>query len=117
DCSQAIAFVGFYASRRINQSCPKTRGVATFGLQYPQTAIRYHADMSAHSPAPPRNSAIDPTSGLIRGARYVRSPNFDERPPGVQPDLIVIHSISLPPDEYGGPWIDHLFTNTLPADA
>jgi AmpD protein len=30
--------------------------------------------------------------------------------------LIVVHGISLPPDEFGGPWIDRLFTNTLPAD-
>jgi AmpD protein len=34
----------------------------------------------------------------------------------VQADLIVVHGISLPPGEYGGPWIDRLFTNTLPAD-
>ena len=29
-------------------------------------------------------------------------------------DLIIIHGISLPPGEFGGPWIDRLFTNTLP---
>jgi AmpD protein len=33
----------------------------------------------------------------------------------MQPDLIVVHGISLPPGEFGGPWIDRLFTNTLPA--
>jgi AmpD protein len=33
------------------------------------------------------------------------------------PDLIVVHGISLPPGEFGGPWIDALFTNTLPPDA
>ena len=32
-------------------------------------------------------------------------------------DLIVVHGISLPPGEYGGPWIDRLFTGCLPADA
>jgi AmpD protein len=32
-------------------------------------------------------------------------------------DLIVVHGISLPPGEFGGPWIDRLFTNSLPADA
>jgi len=31
--------------------------------------------------------------------------------------LIVIHCISLPPGEFGGDWIDRLFTNTLPPDA
>lgn len=30
-------------------------------------------------------------------------------------ELIVVHGISLPPGEFGGPWIDRLFTNTLPA--
>ena len=33
------------------------------------------------------------------------------------PELIVVHGISLPPGEFGGPWIDALFTNTLPPDA
>lgn len=61
--------------------------------------------------------AIDTTSGLLRRARYVRSPNCDERPAGVLPDLIVVHGVSLPPGEFGGPWIDRLFTNALPHDA
>ena len=41
------------------------------------------------------------------------SPNWDPRPPGVVPELIIIHGISLPPGEFGGPHIDELFTNTL----
>lgn len=41
------------------------------------------------------------------------SPNCDDRPPDTIIDLIVIHGISLPPAEFGGPWIDALFTNTL----
>jgi len=60
---------------------------------------------------------VDVSTGLLHGARYVRSPNCDERPQGTEPDLIVIHGISLPPGEYGGPWIDQLFTNTLSSDA
>jgi AmpD protein len=56
---------------------------------------------------------IDPRTGLARAARQVTSPNCDERPDGVEPDLIVIHGISLPPGEFGGPWIDALFTNRL----
>lgn len=60
--------------------------------------------------------AIDPETGWLRGARRVASPNFDERPPGVVADLIVIHGISLPPAIYGGPWIDRLFMNELPPD-
>ena len=44
------------------------------------------------------------------------SPNCDARPAGVQPSLIVIHGISLPPGKFGGPWIERLFTNSLPAE-
>jgi len=43
--------------------------------------------------------------------RQLASPNCDERPDDIS--LLVVHGISLPPDEYGGPWIDALFTNTL----
>lgn len=46
----------------------------------------------------------------------VASPNYDARPHGVETDLIVVHGISLPPGEFGGPWIERLFTNTLPLD-
>jgi AmpD protein len=60
---------------------------------------------------------IDTESGLVRDARQVASPNCDERPGPGEPDLLVIHGISLPPGEFGGPWIDRLFTNDLPADA
>jgi N-acetyl-anhydromuramoyl-L-alanine amidase len=57
---------------------------------------------------------VDLESGLLRGARQIASPNFDSRPAGVETDLIVVHGISLPPGDFGGPWIDRLFTNTLP---
>ncbi|HZO23217.1 MAG TPA: 1,6-anhydro-N-acetylmuramyl-L-alanine amidase AmpD [Steroidobacteraceae bacterium] len=59
---------------------------------------------------------VDPATGLLVGARQVLSPHFDARPTGVLPELIVIHGISLPPGEFGGPWIDLLFTGKLPAD-
>lgn len=59
----------------------------------------------------------DPTTGLVEGIRFVPSPNCDARPPGCAPELVVIHGISLPPGEYGGPWIEQLFTNSLPASA
>jgi AmpD protein len=58
--------------------------------------------------------AIDTEAGLLRRARVVASPNFDARPSGATFDLIVVHGISLPPGEYGGSWIEQLFTNTLP---
>jgi N-acetyl-anhydromuramoyl-L-alanine amidase len=60
---------------------------------------------------------VDASTGRLPGARRVDSPNSDARPPGCLPELIVIHGISLPPGRYGGPWIDRLFMNSLPADA
>ena len=56
---------------------------------------------------------IDQATGLLGAARQRPSPNHDERPVGMTMDLIVVHGISLPPGEFGGPWIDALFTNTL----
>jgi AmpD protein len=52
--------------------------------------------------------------GLVSGARAALSPNCDARPGGADPVLIVLHGISLPPGDYGGPWIERLFMNTLP---
>lgn len=60
---------------------------------------------------------IDAATGLIRGVRQVLSPFCDARPAGMTPDLIVVHNISLPPGEFGGPWIDALFTGGLPHGA
>lgn len=60
---------------------------------------------------------IEPKTGLISGARQVCSPNCDDRPAGCEPELIVVHSISLPPGDFGGPWIDRFFTNRLDPDA
>ncbi len=56
-------------------------------------------------------------NGWLTSARIVPSPNFDARPVGMAIDLLVIHNISLPPGQFGGPWIDALFTNRLDAQA
>jgi AmpD protein len=45
------------------------------------------------------------------------SPNFDVRPDGTAIDLLVIHNISLPPGQFGGPFIADLFGNRLDCDA
>ena len=50
-------------------------------------------------------------------AQRGHSPNFGPRPPQACIDLLVVHSISLPPGEYGGPQIEQLFANTLDFDA
>ena len=56
-------------------------------------------------------------NGWLACACPVPSPNFNARPTEAAPELIVIHGISLPPGEYGGPYIEALFTNQLnPAD-
>ena len=60
---------------------------------------------------------IDTPTGRLRGVRQVLSPHQDARPAGQLPELIIVHGISLPPGEFGGPWIDRLFTGGLPADA
>jgi AmpD protein len=60
---------------------------------------------------------VDVSTGLLVGVNQVLSPYFDERPAGTVPDLIVLHGISLPPGEFGGPWIARLFTGHLPANA
>jgi AmpD protein len=50
-------------------------------------------------------------------ARHVPSPNFGPRPAGEPITLAVLHSISLPPGQYGGPQVEQFFTNTLDWDA
>ena len=49
--------------------------------------------------------------------RFIPSPNFDERPTGCEINLLVIHNISLPPDEFGGDGVLELFTNRLDPEA
>ena len=52
-------------------------------------------------------------NGLLEPARIVNSPNHDDRDDESDITLIVIHNISLPPNEFGGKGIEQLFTNTL----
>ncbi|SNR78663.1 AmpD protein [Methylobacillus rhizosphaerae] len=51
--------------------------------------------------------------GLVAEAEFIASPNCDERPVNTEICLLVIHNISLPPSQYGGPGITELFTNSL----
>ncbi|HVC37324.1 MAG TPA: 1,6-anhydro-N-acetylmuramyl-L-alanine amidase AmpD [Gammaproteobacteria bacterium] len=60
-----------------------------------------------------REPRVDHVTGLITGARQLSSPHCDQRPAGTKIDLLVIHGISLPPGEFGGAWIEHLFLGTL----
>ena len=65
---------------------------------------------------PPLRLHVD-RSGIVRAAAQIASPNCDARPAGVKITLLVIHGISLPPGEFGGPWIVELFTNRLNMNA
>ncbi|WP_298612429.1 1,6-anhydro-N-acetylmuramyl-L-alanine amidase AmpD [uncultured Thiothrix sp.] len=60
---------------------------------------------------------IDHITSLLVEAQQCPSPNHDERPDGCLPELIVVHNITLPPGEFGGDYINQLFTNTLNKDA
>jgi AmpD protein len=57
--------------------------------------------------------SLDAQNHRLHGARYLPSPNQDRRPDPADLSLLVIHAISLPPDRFGGPWIDDLFLNRL----
>lgn len=57
------------------------------------------------------------SKGWIKQARRVNSPNFNARPKEMSVDAVIIHGISLPPHEFGGPYIEQLFTNQLNAQA
>ena len=54
---------------------------------------------------------------LLHNADFIPSPNCDERPPGVEPELIVVHCISLPPGFYEGHAVEDFFTNRLDCNA
>lgn len=70
----------------------------------------------------PEHRGVEPATALwhngwYRYAHAMASPNFDARPASAQIDLIVIHSISLPPGEFGNGCVQRLFTNQLDWDA
>lgn len=50
-------------------------------------------------------------------ASHRPSPNFGPRPPGAAIDLVVLHSISLPPRQYRGDGVERLFLNRMDWDA
>lgn len=56
---------------------------------------------------------INPTTGLLDDCTQCPSPNKDARPENTTIDLLVIHSISLPPEQYGGEYIERFFQNKL----
>ncbi len=69
-------------------------------------------DLPKRAPGRPPATAFN-RAGWLAGVTRVASPNHDARPPGLAIDLLVIHAISLPPGQFGGPGIEQLFTNRL----
>lgn len=65
----------------------------------------------------PETAGAQWREGWYGYARALPSPNFGPRPAGACIDLIVIHSISLPPGEFGSGQVQRLFTNTLDWEA
>jgi AmpD protein len=70
------------------------------------------ADSAVGEIHPPRSAALW-DQGWYKFAARQPSPNFGPRPGTATIDLVVLHSISLPPGQYGGPAVAQLFTNTL----
>ena len=60
---------------------------------------------------------VESVSGIVNGVTQSHSPNWDERPIEMEPEVIIIHAISLPPGQYGGGEIEALFCNTLVCEA
>jgi AmpD protein len=56
------------------------------------------------------------SNGICSEAKFIASPNIDARPNPEDISLIVIHNISLPPNQYGGNGVIELFTNQLNPD-
>jgi AmpD protein len=52
-------------------------------------------------------------NGCVEGFQCIPSPNCDDRPSDTLVEMLVIHNISLPPDEFGGDGVIELFTNRL----
>ena len=55
-------------------------------------------------------------TGLVEDVKFLASPNHDVRPDENDISLIVVHNISLPPEQFGSDHINQLFTNCLCPD-
>jgi len=53
----------------------------------------------------------------LRRGRRRPSPNAEARPPGAEPELVVLHGISLPPGRFATGLVERLFLNRLPSGA
>ncbi len=103
----------------------RTAAAAKLGLNLRQ--MRYRIQRLGIEAPTPMTTRSEPVTHASNGAgtrwagcasaRHCPSPNWGPRPLGARIDLIVVHSISLPPGVFGGPEIEQLFTNRLDWDA
>ncbi|MEB3767366.1 1,6-anhydro-N-acetylmuramyl-L-alanine amidase AmpD [Acinetobacter sp. MD2] len=61
----------------------------------------------------PEKSVFSVQQGMLLGAQFIPSPNFNQRPKETVIQLVVIHNISLPPNQFGGGYIQQFFQNQL----
>ncbi len=54
--------------------------------------------------------------GWLDSVSRVVSPNYNQRPKDTNVNTIIIHSISLPPGQYGGQEVSDFFVNQLESD-
>ncbi len=78
--------------------------------------------MSEHDLIPAKKMSTEEAAelratGRIRSARWCASPNYNERPPGKIPSLLVVHNISLPPGHFSGDAVEQFFCNRLDSSA
>ena len=69
-----------------------------------------------NSPPPSQNNlrqSLAVAQGKLSNTRFCASPNFNQRPAHTRISLLVIHNISLPPEQFGGPYIEQFFCNQL----
>ncbi len=81
------------------------------GISSEARSLRVQPVTRKHSPR--ARLSVDRLRHRLRGVDFVASPNCDARPEPADISLLVVHAISLPPGEFGGPWIGRLFTNRL----
>lgn len=81
------------------------------------TVFQFARAVTRASPTLSGYGVLTLTDHWLDQATRIPSPNAGERPAPQDISLIVVHNISLPPGEFGGPYIDDLFTNRLKAEA
>ena len=66
-----------------------------------------------------KSSAVEHqiNNGWLTGVEHQVSPHFSLRDVSAEVDLLVVHNISLPPAQFGGPYITDLFLGRLDASA